>query len=135
MNFNKIVELTHVLKDIHNTNIRCKHFTFILHKNKILSIGINNPKKTHPKNLKSKYKDRHNKDISEYVGIHSELSAILKYRVESYHKYTLINTRIGVNGKLANSHPCAGCTCMLSQLNFRRIYYTTSQGEFKELTL
>ena len=136
MNLTRYIDLTHALKDNqHNIKCRCKHFSFIINKNKILSVGINNPKKTHPKNLKYKYKGRYNNDISEFVGVHSELSAILKYGFEDCTNHILINTRVNAAGKIANSKPCAGCQNLIKQLNFKKVYYTTDEQDFKQLII
>lgn len=133
MNLNRFVDLTFALKKMHNNKCRCKHFSFIANKNKILSVGINNPKKTHPRNLQYKYKGRYNNDISNYVGIHSEMSAIIRYGFEDCTNHILVNTRLNAANEIANSRPCAGCQNLLKQLNFKRVYYTTDKGNFEEL--
>ncbi len=136
MNLNRYIDLTLALKDnCHNFKCRCKHFSFIVNKNKILSIGINNPRKTHPRNLKYKYTGRYNNNISEFVGIHSELSAILKYGFEDCTNHILINTRVNAAGDIANSKPCSGCQNLLSQLNFKKVYYTNDKGQFDQLVI
>jgi len=134
MNLDKYIDLTLSLKDFsHSFKCRCKHYSFITKKNKLLSIGINNPKKTHPKNLKFKYVGRYNNNISEYIGVHSELSAVLKYGVDDLTNHVLINTRVNVAGKIANSKPCLGCQQLIKQLNFKKVYYTTDSGDFAQL--
>jgi deoxycytidylate deaminase len=136
MNFDRYVELTHALKDnCHNFKCRCKHFSFIVKKNKILSIGINNPKKTHPRNIRYKYTGRFNNDISTYVGVHSELSAVLKYGLEDCTGHILINTRVNAAGEIANSKPCNGCQNLIYQLNFKKVYYTNDAGSFEQLVI
>lgn len=136
MKLDKYIDLTLVLKDTcHNFKCRCKHFSFIVKKNKILSIGINNPKKTHPRNLKYNYTGRYNNNISEVVGVHSELSAMVKYGFEDCTNCVLINTRVNAAGKIANSKPCKGCQSLISQFNFKRIYYTTDNGDFDRLII
>lgn len=134
MNFARYIEITHALKNnSHKIKCRCKHFSFIVNKNKILSIGINNPKKTHPRNLQYKYTGRYNNDISGYIGVHSELSAIIKYGFDDCTNHILINTRVNAAGEIANSRPCAGCQNLIKQLNFKRVFYTTNSGQFAEL--
>jgi deoxycytidylate deaminase len=133
MNFAKLIKLTYDLNNTQNLYHRCKHFSFILYKNKVVSIGINNPRKTHPKNLKNKYKNRTNEDISCCVGIHSELSAVIKYGYEDCSNHILVNTRVNALGELSNSRPCCGCQNLIKQLKFKKVYYTNKQGQFETL--
>jgi deoxycytidylate deaminase len=122
--FRKCTEISFALLKKHG-NYRCKHFSFIFNKNRLISIGFNNPNKTHPKNLKIGFFNRKGEDISHTIGVHSELSAILKLGEEDCSKYTLVNTRINRNLKLDFSRPCNGCCSLLSQLNFKKIYFST----------
>lgn len=104
------------------------HTTFILNKNKIKAVGINTPK-THPRNLQL----NHHKDGVDYhsdVGIHSELSAILKYNREDCSDCVFVNVRIDLNGNCVLSKPCVGCQSLLNQVGYKRFYYTDNNGEF-----
>ena len=96
MNFNKIIEVSYALINKHNADLRCRHFSFILDRNKIISIGLNSLK-THPKNLKYNYVNKLNQNISDIVGTHSELSAVIKLGEEDCSGLTLVNTRINRN--------------------------------------
>ena len=125
--FRKCTEISFSLLKKHG-NYRCKHFSFIFNKNRLISIGFNNPNKTHPKNLKIGFFNRRGEDISHTIGVHSELSAILKLGEEDCSKYTLVNTRINRNLKLDFSKLCNGCCSLLSQLNFKKIFYSTSNN-------
>jgi len=125
--FKKCTEISYALLKKHG-NYRCKHFSFIFQRNRLISIGINNPNKTHPKNLKIGFFNRKGEDISHTIGVHSELSAILKLGEEDCSKYTIVNTRINRNNQLDFSKPCTGCSSLLDQLNFKKIYYSTSNG-------
>ena len=125
--FKKSTEISYALLKKHG-NYRCKHFSFIFNKNRLISIGINNPNKTHPKNLEIGFFNRKGEDISHTIGVHSELSAILKLGEEDCSDYTLINTRINRNNKLDLSKPCMGCSSLLDQLKFKKIYYSTGNG-------
>lgn len=130
--FKKSTEISYALLKKHG-NYRCKHFSFIFNKNRLISIGINNPNKTHPKNLKIGFFNRKGEDISHTIGVHSELSAILKLGEEDCSDYTIINTRINRNNKLDLSKPCKGCTSLIKQLNFKKIYYSTNNNIFLRL--
>lgn len=134
MNFKKVIEISYALAGKCSHNKRCKHFSFIFKGKRLVSIGVNSPK-THPLNLKYNYVNKQNHKISDLVGTHSELSAILKLGLISYKGYSIINTRINRNYKLDYSFPCNGCFDMLLNLNFDKIYYSTKNQEFDFLKL
>lgn len=134
MNFEKVIEISYALAGKCSHNKRCKHFSFIFKGKRLVSIGANSPK-THPLNLKYNYVNKQNHRISDLVGTHSELSAILKLGLSNYKGYSIINTRINRNYKLDYSFPCNGCLDMLLNLNFDKIYYSTKNQEFDFLKL
>ena len=129
-NLNKVIEISYALSGKYPFRQRCKHFSFIFDRNRLLSIGMNSPK-THPLNLKYNYINKQHNKISMLVGTHSELSAVIKLGYENYEGFTLINTRINRNDKLDYSHPCNGCMDMLKQLGFKKVYYTNKNSEFE----
>jgi deoxycytidylate deaminase len=108
---------------------RTFHTTFIVRKNKIQKIGIN-CNKTHPKNLKYDYIGRDGIDIRGCVGVHSELSAILKYGKDDCSDCTFVNVRIDKNGNFSMAMPCRGCQSLLKQVGFKKVYYTDCSGNF-----
>jgi deoxycytidylate deaminase len=132
MNFNKIIEISYALINKHSADLRCRHFSFILDRNRIISIGLNSLK-THPLNLKYKYVNKNNQSISNIVGTHSELSAVIKLGEEDCSDFTLINTRINRNNMLDFSAPCSGCCDMIKQLNFKYVFFSNSEGKFNKL--
>lgn len=134
MNFSKIMEVSYALINKHNADLRCRHFSFIMDKNKILSIGLNSPK-THPLNLKYNYVNKNKEKISNIVGTHSELSAVIKFGEEDCSGLILVNTRINRNNKLDYSAPCSGCSDMIKQLNFKEVWYSNANGLFNKLNL
>ena len=134
MNFSKIIEVSYALINKHNADLRCRHFSFIMDKNRIISIGLNSLK-THPKNLKYNYVNKMNQNISDIVGTHSELSAVIKLGEEDCSDLNLVNTRINRHDELDFSAPCSGCLDMIKQLNFKNVYFSNSQGKFDKLNL
>jgi deoxycytidylate deaminase len=134
MNFNKIIEVTYALINKHNADLRCRHFSFILDRNRIISIGMNSTK-THPMNLKYNYINKNKEKISDIVGTHSELNAVIKLGEEDCSKLTLVNTRINRNNLLDHSAPCNGCSDMIHQLNFKNVYFSNIKGAFDKLNL
>ena len=134
MNFNKIIEVTYALINKHNADLRCRHFSFILDRNRIISIGMNSTK-THPMNLKYNYINKNKEKISDIVGTHSELNAVIKLGIEDCSRLTLVNTRINRNNLLDHSAPCNGCSDMIKQLNFKNVYHTDSQANFVQYNI
>jgi deoxycytidylate deaminase len=122
------IEIARALKP-HSSTGRCFHLTTIFKKNRLISIGINNYNKTHPKALKYRKKEV----WSDYIpSIHSELSAILKLGEENCSDYSFFNVRIDKNGDLNNSHPCSGCSELLKQTKFKNFFYSNHKGTFSE---
>ncbi len=117
----KIINLTMSLKAMPVGKGR--HFSFILKRNKILSIGWNDGWKTHPISKQFNYR---------YHAIHSELSAILRYDgyVSDLAGATIVNTRINWHDEVAMSMPCPICLKLLKKNKIKRIYYTNDSGEF-----
>lgn len=132
MNFKKIVELSYALLPTHG-DYRCRHASFLVHRDKIVSIGINNPSKTHPKNLRFGYRNKRNQPINNIIGIHSELAAVIKLGRQDLEGLDIVNTRIDRNNMLALAKPCVGCQDMLKQLGVNRIFYSTHNGRFEPL--
>lgn len=121
---NKLIEFA--IADAPNIEHNFKHFTFILERNKILSVGKNNPEKTHPLALKFGHR---------FNCIHSELAAIVNFpRPNIYLRAcTLVNVRVGVNGDIRISKPCHVCQYMLAAFNITDIYYTNRNGNFERM--
>lgn len=114
-----------------NFTAKTFHTTFILKKNRIQKIGIN-IQKTHPANLRYKYYGKDGEDIRSMVGVHSELSAILKYGKEDCSDCVIVNVRIDKNGNATMAKPCKGCQDLLRQIKFKKLYYTNADGDFEE---
>jgi len=132
LKFERIVEISYSLKPI-EIDYRCFHLTFALKNRKIISIGMNNCKKTHPKNRFLNHIDPVTKEhYGSNSHIHSELDCILKLRKTDCRDLTFVNIRIDNNGLLNLSKPCRGCNSLLKQVGFKRLYYSTGKGNFEE---
>lgn len=131
--FNRLIEITRALYPLHIENSgRCFHATYVIKSGKILTIGINNTNKTHTKNLNFDYFAKNGTDLRREVGIHSELSAIIRGRREDYSDCVFVNIRINSEGKTLYSAPCRGCGSALRQTGYKKLFYTTNSGEFAE---
>lgn len=119
-----VLRLTRELKDVPGG--RNKHFSFIFRRSNLISIGWNTFDETHPKAKLCGYR---------YDDIHSELSAIIRYRgtIESLRKCILVNTRINRFGTIRISKPCDKCMQWLPLIGFREIWHTNYYGQFEQL--
>jgi deoxycytidylate deaminase len=79
--------------------------------------------------------NKNKQKISDIVGTHSELNAVIKLGEEDCSKLTLVNTRINRNNLLDHSAPCNGCSDMINQLNFKNVYFSNIKGAFDKLNL
>lgn len=100
------------------TGVKVNHFSFLVKKNSINSIGYNSYK-THP--------------IAERLGYrfpthHSELSCILNFSGKEIRDYYMINFRFDKMGQLAMSKPCKGCQKLLKYYCVGKTIYSTGYG-------
>jgi len=131
--FDKLKEISIAMAPKHPSDQRCRHFSFILNKKKILAIGFNR-QKTHPFNLKYNFVNRKNIPINDLVGIHSELNALIRLGTDDVQGLTLVNTRVNRKGGIDLSMPCTGCQSFLKTLDFKKIYYSTKSGNFERFS-
>lgn len=105
-----------------------KHFSFILLRNKILSIGVNKPNKTHP--LAFKFKHRFN-------CTHSELDSIVrfKYSHEILQKCDMVNIRVSINDEIRIAKPCCYCFSLISAFGIKYIYYSNRYNSFSRMRI
>ncbi len=122
MDFKRFVDIAYALREKTITG-QMWHVSFIVHKSKPISIATNNYKKTHPKLKEFNYHPSSR--------IHSELAAIIKLGFIDCSHLSIINIRIGNNGRICNSMYCLGCQRLVKTLNFKQAYYSDENGEFK----
>src|ERR1035437_1391109 len=94
---------------------RNKHFSFLVKKNNIVSIGWNTNKKTHPICLRLSF---------PYGQIHSEIACTcLNFRRKdiALSDCELYNVRVNVFGEIGQSHPCEICEKALKNMGIKRI--------------
>lgn len=99
------------------------HFSFIIKKNKIVSIGEEQRAKTHPLARDFGYK---------YPTIHSELDAYIKVPKDKRDDLILVNTRVSPTGKLGMSRPCPYCLGWVLDA-FNEIWFTNQNGILEKL--
>lgn len=100
-----------------------KHVSFICDRNSIVSVGWNQPYKTHPLAHKFGYR---------YNCLHSELHAIcnFEYPVSQLYRYRMINIRVDKFGKLKIAKPCKICQVVLASFNINEVWYSNHGGYF-----
>lgn len=106
------------------------HFAFIFHKNKLVSVGINDPIKPNAKALY--FGNRFNVEkYQKYSYLHAEISAIAKCwgRVHLDRTFSMVILRINRYGKIKNSKPCPNCFDILNVLNISDIWWSNNFGE------
>lgn len=111
---------------------RCRHFTFILDGKRIVSLGTNS-RKTHPLNLLHPYTNRNMEIISQFVGTHSEMKAVLRLGPQNCRGLSLLNVRIDRNGRVSQSRPCRGCMSMIRNLGLFEVLHTDHEGRVARL--
>lgn len=117
----------------YNSHRRCRHFTFVLYKNRLIATGINSSK-THPLNLiNRKISKVTGNDYSDQKQTCSELNAILKLKrltnIDTK-KCVLVNIRFDRNNRVAIARPCMSCQSLLRYFEFKSIIYTDNSGNY-----
>lgn len=133
--FKRLEEIAESLIDW-TDKIRCRHFSFIIHKKKIIAIGTNKAK-THPTNLLNrKVSVRTGEDFSDQKHTCSEFNAITKLKrltnIDT-RRCTLVNLRYDRNRKLALASPCMSCRSLLNYFQFKNVIFTDNDGNFRTL--
>lgn len=102
---------------------RSKHFSYIIKKNRIMSIGWNLSTKTHP--LAKKFGNR-------FSRIHAETMAVRKfpYPPELLKECCMVNLRLGKKNKLLLSKPCSFCYRLLEHMELKSVMYTNNESKF-----
>lgn len=89
---------------------RCRHFSFLIKKNHIVSIGFNQSWKTSPASKLFGHR---------FESLHSEVHCIGNLNTKGC---TLVNVRLDRQNKIRNSKPCSFCQNMLNQYSLPCIY-------------
>ncbi len=129
--FNKLVDIAIAMFDPER-DLKSFHYSFILYKNRVISIGQNN-RKTNPVNIKN-LPHKEAKVIESIKGTCSEYHAIQKLKSKTNiqtDKCIMINIRIDRNKDISYSKPCNYCRNLLRYFNFKRVYFSTPAGKFE----
>jgi deoxycytidylate deaminase len=123
---NKVLNISQELIGV--PDARNIHFSFLMMKNRIISVGWNEYHKTHPQAKRNGYR---------FDSIHSELSAIYrcKDRNISFKDCFLVNVRLNRFGEIRISMPCILCQKWLRSIGIREVWFTNTVSCFQEMLL
>jgi deoxycytidylate deaminase len=119
----KLIEQAFLLLPHCDPNNNFQHFSFLVRRTKILSIGIN-----------SNRSHTAAKKFGHYMNnIHSELSAIVHFpKSQDITRCTLYNVRIlKSDNSIAMSKPCKHCKKLIYAFGIKKVLYTNYQGNFE----
>lgn len=127
----RTIKIGYFLWEEYDSGGRVFHLTTAWRCSRLLSIGTNNYRKTHPEMLKYNYTNRDGKIYTP--GRHSEWACLSQIGQQDCSKIIFINIRIDRNGKIAYSKPCNGCRKLLDNSGYKMILYSTNEGAFEKL--
>lgn len=133
MNLEKLKEISYALLDWPNHNLRAFHVSFLVRRNKILSIGVNK-RRTHTINLRNRKHNRAGVDISDSKLQCSEWNCLKKSKIQNidYAKCRIFNVRITRENKIAFARPCESCVSLLEHFRVGEIFFTNDTGNFEK---
>ena len=92
----------------------------VARKNQVLSLGFNQPTKTHPKSR------------NEFARIHAELDAILGVPLDALRGTSVYVVRLTKTNLLASSHPCKDCMNLLREVGVRKVFFVDDKRAIQE---
>lgn len=94
----------------------------IVRKNKVIGLGFNKPKKTHPQSPNA------------FKTTHAEFDALWSCSKQDLKGAIIYVYREHKNGCVASAKPCKDCDTLLKYSGIKRVYYTEN-GHFKQMDL
>ena len=95
----------------------------LLHKNKVITQGVNQDTKTHP--FQAKLAEM--VGLDEKIYLHAEIAALVRCKGEAD---TIVVARLGghYGYELRNAKPCPICSLALKEAGIENVYYSTDDG-------
>lgn len=126
----RLSDVARVLKLTKQTG-RSFHVAFVLKGRKVISLGVNDFRKTN--RVCATYKPtRHH--LADYRAcVHGEISATSQFRGKDVRRLTLVSIRIDNHNRLAYAEPCPNCAYHLGQMGFRDIWFSGRDGGFRRM--
>lgn len=119
----KLIRMSYNLIPLHNES-KFKHYSFLVRRNNILGIYLNNPTKTHSLSKRFKFK---------WQTLHSEIALLASTSFvfgKEFPRLKVYNVRINNLGQISIAKPCINCDLALKSFGFRDVYYTNNDGFF-----
>lgn len=132
-NFERLIEISKALRSKRPYNKQF-HTCFVMDKNRIVQIGINDYRKSHPRNLRGNYLDEEGNDRRTLIGTHAECDALIKLNKSDCRDFTFVNIRITPGNQVGYSCFCNGCLSLIEKVGYRKLYYSYDEsGRFAQL--
>ena len=95
----------------------------LLHKNKVITQGVNQDTKSHP--LQARLAEA--VGLGEKIYLHAEISALVKCKSEVD---TIVVARLGGHSgdEIRNAKPCKICELAIREAGIKNVYYTMNDG-------
>lgn len=129
----KCVEVSRVLKPRYDSG-KTFHVSCATLKNKIICVGWNDYKVILNQKKWGTYENTKSLPGKYIPSRHSEVHLCQRLGADYSDKIEIVNVRIGANGNVLMSCPCANCQrIILPTLTYRRYFFSTDQGKFEEM--
>lgn len=131
MKLSELLNIKSAMKKAREMSMKSDHHqakvgAVVLQKNKALSSGYNQDKKTHP--FLKKHGFHYNQSI------HAEMAAIFRMKnKENLKGATIVVYRETKDGHMAMSKPCAVCQKLMRIYGVKKIMYSTENGICEEI--
>ena len=95
----------------------------LIHKNKVITQGVNQDTKSHP--LQARLAEA--VGLGEKIYLHAEISALVKCKSEVD---TIVVARLGGHSgdEIRNAKPCKICELAIREAGIKNVYYTMNDG-------
>jgi tRNA(Arg) A34 adenosine deaminase TadA len=124
---NRIERISNILLKAAEAQVpvrRFKHTAAVIHKNRIISIGMNSLK-SNPFQLKY---GRNNESIYLHAEVAAIKNALKRVRADFLKRCTLISVRRRPDGSIGISKPCAGCERCIAEFGIKNVFWTNEHG-------
>ena len=95
----------------HSPHRKFRMGAVLIKRNKVLSVGFNNPLKTHPKSN------------NKWKTIHAELDVLLGVPKDDLKGASVYVVRINKKGLMRSSKPCVDCQVLLEHAKIKEVFF------------
>ncbi len=110
------------------SNSRFRLGAVLIKKKRVISFGINDMRRSHPKQQKYSTK-------KWAIGSHAELKCCIGVDLKDLQKSTMYVARILKNGNPALAKPCQCCQSILREFGVRKVFYTITESRVGTLNI